>query len=129
MTVVLVLVLVGLDNRFDQGMADHIGFVQFNHGNPLQTFEDLKGGTQARDHPGWQINLGQIARNNKSRRGTHPGQNILSWVGVQFCASSRITKALSKVRPRIKAKGATSMMPSSRYLESLWGGNISSRAS
>ena len=55
-------------------MADHIGFVQFNHGNPLQTFEDLKGGAQARDHPGWQINLGQIARNNKSRRGTHPGQ-------------------------------------------------------
>ena len=47
LVLVLVLVLVGLNNGFDQGVADHIGFVQFNHGNPLQTLEDLKGGAQA----------------------------------------------------------------------------------
>ena len=36
-------------------------------------------------------------------------RNIFIWAGVVFCASSRITKELAKVLPRIKASGATSI--------------------
>ena len=35
---------------------------------------------------------------------------------VEFCASSTMTKALESVRPRMKAKGATSMVRRSRRI-------------
>ena len=41
-------------------------------------------------------------------------RNILSCALVAFCASSRMTKALSSVRPRMKANGAISMVLSSQ---------------
>ena len=41
-------------------------------------------------------------------------RNIFSWLRVAFWASSKMTKAWSKVRPRIKAKGAISIVWSSR---------------
>ena len=41
-------------------------------------------------------------------------KNIFICVGVVFCASSKMTKALAKVRPRMKASGATSISPLAR---------------
>ena len=41
-------------------------------------------------------------------------RNIFICTGVVFCASSRMTKALDSVRPRMKASGAISISPLSR---------------
>ena len=38
-------------------------------------------------------------------------RNIFICIGVVFCASSRMTKALASVRPRMKASGAISISP------------------
>ena len=42
-------------------------------------------------------------------------RNIFICAGVVFCASSRMIKALSSVRPLIYARGATSMSPFSAF--------------
>ncbi len=55
--------------------------------------------------------------------------NRLGWAWVVFCASSSITKALSSVRPRIKARGAISMIPASIKALSFSVGIISRKAS
>ncbi|MCY1555078.1 hypothetical protein D9M68_917090 [compost metagenome] len=41
-------------------------------------------------------------------------RNIFICMDVVFCASSRMTTALASVRPRMKASGATSIMPEVR---------------
>ena len=56
-------------------------------------------------------------------------RNILSWALVAFCASSRMTKAWSKVLPLINASGAISMVPSSMYPVSFACGIMSRKAS
>jgi hypothetical protein len=38
-------------------------------------------------------------------------RNIFICMGEVFCASSRMTKELARVRPRMKASGATSISP------------------
>ena len=38
-------------------------------------------------------------------------RNIFICIEVVFCASSSSTQALASVRPRMKASGATSIMP------------------
>mgnify|MGYP000043125892 CR=1 FL=1 len=46
-------------------------------------------------------------------------RNIFICAGVVFCASSRMIKALSSVRPRIYASGATSISPFSIFAAKL----------
>ena len=46
-------------------------------------------------------------------------RNIFICAGVVFCASSRMIKALSRVRPLIYARGATSISPFSMFLAKL----------
>ncbi len=48
--------------------------------------------------------------------------NIFICTGVVFCASSRMTKALARVRPRMKASGATSISPASSFFVDLVAG-------
>ena len=50
---------------------------------------------------------------------------ILIWAGVVFCASSRITNALLRLRPRMNASGSTSIVWLSRYRLRRSGGIIS----
>ncbi len=49
-------------------------------------------------------------------------RNIFICIGVVFCASSRMTKALAKVRPRMKASGAISISPLAKPLHHLLAG-------
>ena len=48
-------------------------------------------------------------------------RNIFICTGVVFCASSRMTKACDRVRPRMKASGATSISPVPSRLRELVG--------
>ncbi len=48
-------------------------------------------------------------------------RNIFICSGVVFCASSRITNESLSVRPRMKASGATSITPFSRWAGDLLG--------
>ena len=52
-------------------------------------------------------------------------RNIFICMLVVFCASSRMTKALASVRPRMKASGAISMTPVSRSRSTFSGGSTS----
>jgi hypothetical protein len=52
-------------------------------------------------------------------------RNIFICSGVVFCASSRMMNELLSVRPRMKASGATSMVPRSK---SRWAPSGSSRS-
>ena len=56
-------------------------------------------------------------------------RNIFICTAVVFWASSRITKALDRVRPRMKARGATSISPFSRRLTTWDSGSMSNSAS
>ena len=56
-------------------------------------------------------------------------RNILSWVRVVFCASSRITNESLSVRPRMKASGATSITPRSMKRSAFSKGTMSCSAS
>ena len=56
-------------------------------------------------------------------------KNIFIWTGVVFCASSRMTKALDSVRPRMKASGATSTSPLDRHFMTCSAGSMSNSAS
>src|SRR4029079_17673221 len=56
-------------------------------------------------------------------------RNICICSGVVFCASSRITNESFRVRPRMKASGATSIVPRSMYAFSRSASIVSSSAS
>ena len=56
-------------------------------------------------------------------------RNIFICSREVFCASSRMMKLSSSVRPRMYASGATSMLPRSRYLLYVSGPSISKSAS
>ena len=56
-------------------------------------------------------------------------RNIFICSGLVFCASSRITNESFSVRPRMKASGATSITPRSRYWETRSGSIMSLSAS
>ena len=56
-------------------------------------------------------------------------RNIFICSGVVFCASSRMTNESLSVRPRMKASGATSMTPFSRYPATFSGSIMSCSAS
>ena len=51
--------------------------------------------------------------------------NIFICTGVVFWASSRMTKALESVRPRMKASGATSISPLDSRLMTCSAGSMS----
>ena len=50
---------------------------------------------------------------------------LFIWVGVVFCASSRMTKEFASVRPRMKASGATSISPEAARLATWSAGSMS----
>src|SRR5438045_3971331 len=52
-------------------------------------------------------------------------RNICIGSGEVFCASSRMTKLSFSVRPRMKASGATSIVPRSMYVLSFSGSIVS----
>ena len=54
-------------------------------------------------------------------------RNIFICAEVQFCASSRMTKARASVRPRMKASGATSMTPDLHQLHALLAHHVEQR--
>ena len=60
-----------------------------------------------------QIALRRIAGHHHARIFAQPRQEHLHLRRGQFCASSRMTKARASVRPRMKASGATSIVPCS----------------
>ena len=56
-----------------------------------------------------------VAQNTRAvtQVAAQPPALVAAQLDAVFCASSSITKALSSVRPRIKARGAISIMPAS----------------
>ena len=60
---------------------------------------------------GRQVDLRGIAGDDIRAFSPSRVRNIFICIDVVFCASSRMTQQLERVRPRMKASGATSMAP------------------
>ena len=60
-----------------------------------------------------QVDLRHVAGDDDLRAEAEPRQEHLHLLGEVFCASSRMMKLSFSVRPRMKASGATSIVPRS----------------
>ena len=79
---------------------------------PSIPFQHLQGVAQPRTGAARQIDLRQVAGSPPSANSRRGGVRIIFiWTAVVFCASSRMTNELARVRPRMKASGATSISP------------------
>jgi len=84
---------VGGDDSLNQLVADHVLAAEANEVDVLDTGEDVPDLDQA---------------------GASRVRNIFICSGLVFWASSRITKEELSERPRMKASGATSIVPRSK---------------
>ncbi len=86
--------LIGIDDLFDQFMANNVLVVQVDHLYALHIFQDQQGLLQSGDDPSWE-GLSVPDRPSVKNLASLPirVRNIFIWAWVVFCASSKITKA------------------------------------
>ena len=102
-------------------MAHHVALGEADDRDALDALEGFERLGQARAGPGGRsIWVGSPVT---TMREPSPSRvsNIFICTGVVFCASSRMTKARARVRPRMKASGATSISPVPSRLAQLVG--------
>ena len=104
--------VVGADDAAHQVVAHHVLLLEGDAGDALDALQDAHRLDQARFLARRQVDL---ASGRRSPSSCEPSprrvRNIFICIGVVFCASSRMTKALASVRPRMKASGAISITP------------------
>ncbi len=93
--------MVGLDDFLDEGMPDDVLFVEPADGDLLERREDLEGVKDARI-PGWGRSIWVMSAVTTTLE-SNPARvrNIFICGRVVFWASSRMTNAAFKVRPRM----------------------------
>jgi hypothetical protein len=98
---------------------DHVALGQIDEGHLGDAAEDVLEADQPRA-PAGHVDLGDVAGDHHLGTEPDPGEEHLHLLGVVFWASSRMMKLRLRVRPRMKASGATSMVPrsSSRWAPS-----------
>ena len=122
--------LVGADDARDQPVAHDVLLGEADdrrhprrRAAPRARRRD-RSGCRPADRPGSGRRLRTMREPSPSRV-----RNIFICTGVVFCASSRITKACARVRPRMKAIGATSISPLARRFANWSAGSMSFSAS
>ena len=121
--------VVGLDDLLDERMPDHIGVGEVDEVDAFDLREDFFCVPQATARPTREIDLRHVAGDHRLRVEAEAGQEHLHLLRVVFCASSRTTKLSLSVRPRMKARGATSIVPRSISAAIRLGSIMSWRAS
>ena len=93
------MLLIGINNGTDQGVTHDIPVGKITHGDAGHGLEGLQGLDQAGAFIRRKINLGDVPGDLEFMPMRVSNMNICSVVA--FCASSRMTKALFRVRPRM----------------------------
>ena len=93
--------LVGFDDLLHQTVAHHIFFSEVALRDAVHALENLKCIHKAAAGAVGQVDLSDVAGNDYFRADAMRVRNIFICSGVVFCASSRMMKESSSVRPRI----------------------------
>ena len=105
--------VVGLHDLLHQLVTDDIFLVEVHDRRSPRCHEPPLSPRPDRTSSSRQIDLRDVSGNDRLRSEAEPREEHLHLLAVVFCASSRMTNASFSVRPRMKAIGATSIVPRS----------------
>ena len=117
----LAVAVVGADDALDEVVADDVDVFEVAETDAFDAIEDVEGFEEAGLLGVGQVDLGEVAGDDGLGVSPRRVTNIFICSLVVFWASSMMMKASLRVRPRMKASGATSMTLDSRSLSTFWG--------